>query len=72
MTEEQKFAEYLETDNTFWGGLYRSKNVKTLDEARQVTEEFCRQARVVRFDTNKVIQITPVDYLGITRQSAAH
>lgn len=71
MTEEQKFAEYLDTDTTFWGKLYRSKNVKTFDEARQMAEEFCRQARVVRFDASETIQIKPVDYLGITRDSAA-
>lgn len=45
MTEEQRFSDYLDTDTTFWGRLYRLKGVKTFDGDLRAAKEFCDDAK---------------------------
>lgn len=71
MTEEEKFAKHLEQDTTFWGDLFRERKAKTFQEARDVAERFCREARASNFRSHDQAWHSSVDYLSITRASAA-
>ena len=69
MTEEEKFAQHLAQDQTFWGDLFRSRKVKTFKDALAVAGGFRSPAKPDH--ASEATMPKPVDYMGITRSAAA-
>ena len=45
LTEEQKFHRHLESDDTFWGHLFRNRGAKSFKDALRIEAEFVAECR---------------------------